>query len=303
MYQWVSWNFPLYYAVAFGKRETFDIEVKKYKSQEIKSFLIEARSMVKMKDKKNAFNTVERPKPFLYKTISDSIGYLSVPNFYGHEDFEEFYLKSFKSIKNDKIKHLIIDIQDNVGGEEGNENLLASYLLQEPFKKYKNVLASKEAYGNFKNKKSVILDAWTLKDGVPHRGEFTLMSNYFSDLGYKQPHTDLIFSGKVYVLTSGVTFSGGAEFASMLKMKNRATFIGEETGGTYEGNVSGYSRGIKLANTKIKVSIPIVHFKINVSPEIQGRGILPDHVVYQTWDDIVQGTNSKLEFAVNLIKN
>jgi hypothetical protein len=301
-YQWVGMDFPLYYAVAFGKSESFDIEVKKHNSQDIESFTIEARSALKLKDNKNTLNTVKRHNSFLYRTISDSIGYLCVPNFYGYKDFEEFYLNSFKSIRNDKIKHLIIDIQENVGGVEGNENLLASYLFQKPFRKYKNVLAPKEACENFKNKKSVRLDAWTLKDDVPHRGEFTLTSNYFSELGYKQPDTDLIFSGKVYVLTSGVTFSGGAEFASMLKMTNRAIFIGEETGGTYEGNVSGYSRDVKLPKTKIKVSIPIVHFKVDVSPKVKGRGILPDHVVYQSWEDIIQAKNTKFEFALKLIQ-
>jgi hypothetical protein len=66
--------------------------------------------------------------------------------------------------------------------------------------------------------------------------------------------------------------------------------------------VSGYSRDVKLPKTKIKVSIPIVHFKVDVSPKVKGRGILPDHVVYQSWEDIIQAKNTKFEFALKLIQ-
>lgn len=301
LYEWVSWNFPLYYALAYGKQKEFEITVQKINSDKIETLTLKARSALKIKNKKNILNTVKRPFKFEYRTISNGVGYLFVPNFYSNKDFQQFYLKSFTKIKEDNIQHLIIDIQDNVGGNEGNENLLASYLFDAPFQKYEKVLAPKSEYQNFKDDKSVIADGWTLKNDFPHRGEFTLMSNYFSEYDYNKPIKDLIFKGEVYALISGVTFSGGAEFASMLKMTDRAIFIGEETGGAYEGNVSGHNRDIKLPNTKIKVSIPIVHFKVNVKPKQRGRGIMPDYKVQQSWEDIIEGKNTKLEFALKLI--
>ncbi|MEQ8703326.1 MAG: S41 family peptidase [Phaeodactylibacter sp.] len=301
-YEWVSWEFPLQYALAYGKHKTFKIKIKKYDSKEIKTFTINATSLPKIKDEKNRLNTVKRPSDFEYKTIADSIGYLSIPDFYSHEDFQKFYLESFTEIKKKNIKHLIIDVQENVGGAEGNENLLVSYLIKEPFQKYEKVLAPRNLYDNFKNDKSDIEDGWSIVKDIPHRGKFTLMSDYYSNFNYKKPQQELVYTGKVYVLTSGVTFSGGAEFSSMLKMTDRALFIGEETGGTYEGNVSGYDHYVKLPNTKIKVKIPIVHYKINVKPEQPGLGVIPDYKVFQKWSDIVKGKNSKFEFALNLIR-
>ncbi|MEM1219315.1 MAG: hypothetical protein AAGH79_10400, partial [Bacteroidota bacterium] len=97
-------------------------------------------------------------------------------------------------------------------------------------------------------------------------------------------------------------FSGGAEFSSMLQMTNRAIFIGEETGGTYEGNVSGYSETTILPNTKIRVDIPTVHFQMDVEPILPGRGVLPDYEVRQTWADYMETRNAKLDFALSLIR-
>jgi len=102
-------------------------------------------------------------------------------------------------------------------------------------------------------------------------------------------------------LTSGRTFSGGAEFASLIKMTDRGIFIGDETGGTYEGNVSGYSEYVELTNSKIKVKIPIVHFQMDVSPEINGRGIIPDYQVPQSWRDYLNGKNTKRNFVIAMI--
>jgi C-terminal processing protease CtpA/Prc len=302
LYEWVSWYFPLYYSLLYGKQKEFEIEVKSWNTNVVKKYTLQATSLTSTKDKFNTLQTKERPLGFAYKTIADSIGYLAIPDFYSLDDYEDFYKKCFTNIKKANVKHLIIDIQDNVGGEEGNENLLASYLYKKEFKKYENVLAPASVYEKFKKSKSAQLDQWELIDGIPHRGAFTLMSDYVSEFDYKAPNEDLKYHGKVYVLIAGRTFSGGAEFASMLKFSNRATFIGEETGGAYEGNVSGESIDVTLPNSKIEVSIPIVHFKMNIQPEIKGRGVMPDYEVPQRWDDIIEGKNSKLEFALRLIK-
>ena len=60
----------------------------------------------------------------------------------------------FLLIKEKNTKHLIIDVQNNIGGEEGNENLLASYLFKEAFQKYESVIIPIAAYDNFKKSKS-----------------------------------------------------------------------------------------------------------------------------------------------------
>lgn len=227
---------------------------------------------------------------------------MSIPEFGNDEiNYEYFYKSNFKKIDSLHIKHLIIDIQANGGGTEGNENLLFSYLSKEVVQKYKRVTMLSKPYQKNKEKTGYIEDKWTFNDSIAERGDYTLYTDYYSDLSYKKPRKDLIYNGNIYILTSGRTFSGGAEFASLIKMTDRGIFIGEETGGTYEGNVSGYSEYIKLPNSKIEVKIPTVHFQMNVSSEIKGRGIIPEYEIPQTWKDYLNGKNSKKKFTIRLI--
>ncbi len=306
LHEWVAGvNLCLLYRLVYGAAREFTVEVIAANATESKTLVLPAIRYTTFKSKNAKF----QPKYFNYKkfffaAINDSIAYLSIPTFgSGPIDYPSYFAKQFKKIDSLKIKHLILDIQANGGGTEGNENLLFSYLAKDKVQKYKKVTMLPKPYDKNKKDKDYLFDKWELKGTMAERGAFTLYSDYYSDLGYAPPQEKYIYDQQVYVLISGYTFSGGAEFASLLKMTERALFIGEETGGAYEGNVSGYSESIKLPNTKIKIKIPTVHFQINVNPALRGRGVLPDHRIPQTWEDYLDTQNSKLEFAKDLIRN
>ena len=302
--EWIGGlNFSLLYKLVYGKEKKFKIEVQEFNKNKTQTLTIPAIRFTKFKTKNAKFASQDFDyNHFKFEQINDSIAYLSIPSFGNDDlDYEEFYQKNFKKIDSLNIKHLIIDIQANGGGTEGNENLLYSYLSNKVVQKYKQVTMLPKPYRKNKDKEGYIEDAWKLEDTIAKRGNFTLFSDYYSDLGYKKPQKELIYSGKLYVLISGMTFSGGAEFASLIKMTNRGIFIGEETGGTYEGNVSGYSEYIKLPNSKIEVKIPTVHFQINVEPKIKGRGVIPNYKVPQTWKDYLNGRNTKKDFTIKKI--
>ena len=287
------------------KTKTFKIEIIEPNSKESKTILIPGIRFKAFKAKNAKFKGFQFSyNYFKLEQLNDSIAYMCIPSFSSRKnDHEKFYRKQFKTIDSLKIKHLIIDIQANGGGTEGNENLLFNYLSTEKIKKYKKVTMLPKPYQKNKDDKGYKFDKWEFKTAIAERGEFTLSSHYYSDLGYSPPNQKYIYKNKLYLLTSGFTFSGGAEFSSMIKMTNRGIFIGEETGGAYEGNVSGYTETIKLPNTRISIDIPIVHFQMNVSPEIKGRGVIPDYQVPQTWDDYMNKRNAKLEFTKKLIMN
>ena len=308
-YEWMGGlNFSLLYRLVYGKSNKFTIEVQDFGSDEIQTFSIPAIRYTRFKSKNAVFEAKEFDfNNFEFEQINDSVAYLSVPSF-GDDDlnYENWYEESFKKIDSLKINHLIIDVQANGGGTEGNENLLFSYLTEDNIQKYKKVTMLPKPYLKNRHKEGYIEDKWALntsKDSIAERGNYTLFSQYYSDLGYKKPNPDYIYKANVYVLTNGVTFSGGAEFSSLVKMTDRAIFIGEETGGAYEGNVSGYSEWVTLPNSKIEIKIPTVHFQINVSPELKGRGVIPDYEVAQTWEDYINTINSKKRFTLRLIKH
>lgn len=302
--EWIGGlNFSLLYRLGYGKEKKFELQIQEFGNDKIQTLTVPAIRFTRFKTKNAKFKSKDFDyNEFKFEQINDSIAYLSIPSFGNDDlDYEEFYQKNFKKIDSLNIKHLIIDVQANGGGTEGNENLLFSYLSNKVVQKYKQVTMLPKPYQKNKSKQGYIEDKWTFQNTIAKRGNFTLYSDYYSDLGYKKPQKELIYNGKLYVLISGRTFSGGAEFASLIKMTDRGIFIGEETGGTYEGNVSGYSEYIKLPNSKIEVKIPTVHFQINVSPEIKGRGIIPDYRVPQTWKDYMNGKNTKKDFAIKTI--
>ncbi|MEM1324475.1 MAG: S41 family peptidase [Bacteroidota bacterium] len=304
--EWLgSVNFSLLYRLVYGQKSNFVLQVEDYQTKAIKKVTISPVRFSAFKVKNAKY---ERFSPtytkFALTQINDSIAYLCVPDFgLGAIDYESFYKSSFQKIDALGIGHLIIDIQANTGGEEGNENLLYSYLSHDRLRKYRKVTMLPIPFQKRKNYKSIQLDKWAQKDAIAERGEFTLYSDYYSELGYSLPDSSDVYHQKLYVLTSGLTFSGGAEFASMIRMSQRGILVGEETGGAYEGNVSSFNETIQLPNTRIRIDIPIVHFQINVSLEQIGRGVIPDAHVVQTWDDYMKQRNAKLEYALNLIMN
>ncbi len=297
-------NLSLLYRLIYGKAKRFELVVQEFEKDAPLSLTLKGVRFTKFRKQKNIqlkskkFNFQQ----FQYTLLNDSIGYLSVPSF-GNIDsdkgsFSQFYAESFRKIDSAKVKHLILDLQANRGGTEGNENLLYSYLSKDVFQKYAFVSMPLKPYKQRKTRKSYIEDGWQIKNERAERGEHTLRSDYYSDLGYRPVDKKMIYDNKLYILTSGTTFSGGAEFSSMVKMNQRGVFIGEETGGVYEGNISGHAATIQLPNSKITVDIPIMHFRINVEPEKKGRGVMPEHTVPQTWEAYLQGKNAKLDYVL-----
>ena len=84
------------------------------------------------------------------------------------------------------------------------------------------------------------------------------------------------FGGKLYVMINGGSFSASSIISSNLKGSKRATFVGEETGGAYNGCVAGQMPMIKLPYSKIQMRVGLVAIKPFYSSELDGRGIFPD---------------------------
>ncbi|MEM9722964.1 MAG: S41 family peptidase [Bacteroidota bacterium] len=304
-YDDLSSAFPYYYRLGFGPYTSFTIDFQELEASNIFSLDLEGIKAKQGNEKRRQLTQEVFLSPLVEaKQINDSVAYLAVNSFaIRPKELRAWLQARFHEIAQDSIQHLILDIQDNGGGEEGNENLLMAYLNPSPFQKYAFVSMAKKPFQERAKFKEMRLDKWALEGSEARRGDFTLQSDYFSETGHSLPDSSLVFSGKLYVLTGAETFSGGAEFASMIKMTGRGILVGEETGGAYEGNVSGYSKRVTLPHSRINVSLPIVHFRMNVEPEVSSRGVLPDYVVPQSWGDYLAGRNSKLQFVLDqLIK-
>ena len=78
-----------------------------------------------------------------------------------------------------------------------------------------------------------------------------------------------------------------------------ATFLGEETGGGYEGNNSGDTQFVVLPSSGITVSVPLwCYTTAGVGPGHHGRGVEPDVAVRATIEDVLAGRDVVLERAL-----
>ncbi len=252
-----------------------------------------------------------------YKILNDSIAYLGIHSFSNSEIKEQsrekniktFLKNSFRSIRENSIKELVIDVSKNSGGSEGNEGLLYSYFGNN-YQKYKKVRAkTQKAILDNGIDKPITLKAFgfweriftnkKMKDGSLARKEGIGRGL----MAYKR-EPDYKFSGKTYVIISPITYSGGSEFSNMMYTNDLATFVGQETGGGYWGNTSGYSQELVLPNSKIEIGIPALQFVMNVEPKLPfGRGVIPHYEVVPTFEQYINGENASLTYILEQLEN
>jgi hypothetical protein len=89
-----------------------------------------------------------------------------------------------------------------------------------------------------------------------------------------------------------------------LYQNRAATYIGEESGGGHYGNTSGNTAVITLPHTKMRINVPLYRYNSAVEGyEPTDRGMIPDHEVHLTQQDVLDGSDSVLEFALELIRS
>ncbi|MEZ0130531.1 S41 family peptidase, partial [Flavobacterium sp. LBUM151] len=203
-----------------------------------------------------------------------------------------------------KIKHLILDIRRNEGGEQGMEDHLLSYLTNQEYKKYKYVeipgfTYSFLEYTDYKDQKEVLIKELQKDFYQSTDGRFLNSIGHYAG---EKPNSNN-FKGDIYILISGLTFSGGSEFAALAKNYTNAKFIGEETGGGYYGNSSGSFLKFTLPNSKIMGRIPLCKFVVeDKNFEIPfGHGVLPDYAVESKIEEYLNGEDPEMEYVKKLI--
>ncbi|MCY7290856.1 MAG: S41 family peptidase, partial [Ferruginibacter sp.] len=204
-------------------------------------------NLVKRKvNKKNRYKGLdENQQPLLdfkIDTSLNSTAILKVKSFsFPYNNFHKFFKESFKSLKENKIENLILDVRGNGGGNLMSCNLLFRYLYNRPHQ-FTGRANRKARY--FKNRKyidkSPIVKVFStmfypilwLDDQINIKKD-TL--GYYSKLPterYKKPKKNH-FDQNLTVLINGYSFSATSLLSANLQSVKRGYFIGEETGGGF----------------------------------------------------------------------
>jgi len=185
--------------------------------------------------------------------------------FYDNRDFFYSYIDdAFNRMDQENIGNLILDVRGNTGGDPFCAAHLFSYLEKEPVPYFSG------PYGEY----------FRLSQAIP------LHPNHFD--------------GELITLVDGGVFSTTGHFIALLKYRNVGTLIGEETGATFTCNDG--SRSYHLKNTRIQGHIASRTFAAAVHDLPRNRGIIPDHPVVQSPEDMAKGIDTVLEYALNLMK-
>ncbi|HIP47977.1 MAG TPA: peptidase S41 [Lutibacter sp.] len=307
--------FGVYYLKSHGERDSIKLDLK-YKDSLYSHYLVESFSKIKdttqkkakpkrlgkralkqEKKKKKAkkkwnkmvgFNKYTKEQTRIFKFINQdsiNVAYIKIRRF-KTGDPEAFYEDAFKKIDSAKVQHLIIDLRDNLGGSLAQVADVYSYLTDKDYVLLEDSeMTSRWSYmypvmhsKSFLFKSLGILfspiytpyiQALKVKS---RNGKHFFRNKYAKEQEFKENN----YKGKLYVIINGTSYSASSTLSTHLKATKRATFVGEETGGTYNATVAGMFVYKDLPNTKVSMRFGVMRIKTPYTGKPDGYGIKPD---------------------------
>lgn len=215
---------------------------------------------------------------------------------------KQFFRRSFKTIRKQGISSVVLDLRENGGGNIMNSTRLTQYLVDKPFKLADTVAAISRRFRfgeyirpSLAYKISMFFTSRRKKqDGRYH-------FRYFEQHRFK-PKNRFHFSGDIYLIQGGYSFSAATLFINSLKGQPNVTVVGEETGGGSYGNSAVHLPQIILPNTRMRVVLPMYRLVMDASKPKTGRGIFPDVEVKPSSVALREGYDPKITTVKELIK-
>ncbi|MDA3616590.1 S41 family peptidase [Polluticaenibacter yanchengensis] len=311
-YQLVSNNFPLWYKNTYGSKSdtTFKITGRynngHYFDTTITGYdIVYQDSILKAKRQADTLS----PKPKLPKLTREqkklqfrslkidtalNLAVLDIKTF-SKSGTKKFFRKSFRAIKEQGIKNLVVELRSNGGGRLDNSTNLVRYLKKDSYRLADSI--------------------YTLGFNFPYpeyvKGRFWLKLEYlflgkkdqngnkhikYYERTHHQPFRKNHFDGNIYIITGGSTFSASVLFTKALLGQHNVLVVGEETGGGSYGNTAIHMPDIQLPYSKIKVRLPLFRMVLNKEENFTPRGIFPDVEIPPTAEFIRNNIDPKMQY-------
>ena len=292
------------------RRDTFGINSKESK---IKLSKAEIKKRNKLWSKFGYNKDTKTNTRELKYIESDSTTAIMTIKQFSNGGFYSFYEDSFKELDKKGTQNLIIDLRNNPGGRLMEIEYLYSYLVDKPFvfiDDYEVVSRTSKLHADYFKGGGPILKFIKILAApiyypvnylkVRKEGDKFISSNAFSK--ERKPKANN-FKGKIYVLINGGSFSASSIISSNLKSTKRAVFVGEETGGAYNGTVAAQMPLVQLPNSKVNLRIGLALVSPANKTEIEGHGIYPDKEILPTFEDRKNNIDPELAWILQDIKN
>ena len=201
-----------------------------------------------------------------YGILPDNIGYIFLSNLENDDLADEFPI-IIEYMMN--TKGLIVDMRQNHGGSIENIKVVVTRFLTST---------------------------------LPWPGYYFLGELY--PLDPLQPQGPFIYTNPVVLLINGIVLSAGETTSEMLKHLSNVTAVGDTTagGGGAASNHLVKTMGHFNLPSGIMINIPTGYGLRYDGQQIEWLGVPPDIRVEQTEDDIINGRDKQLEYAIDLLK-
>lgn len=190
---------------------------------------------------------------------------------------------------------LVLDLRDNGGGSHELAQRLVEHLLDKPFYYYSDLRMTSPSSALFA-RDARIEKARFRRDstGVYHRLDYHGVGPQAS----RQP----VFMGRLIVLANGRSFSATSEAMSILRSNRRGTFVGEEGGGGFSGNTSGFGASVVLPHSGIKINISRLAYYLAVSGSPPDQGAMADVAISEMVSDVLARRDPAMDAALAIAR-
>ena len=248
--------------------------------------------------------------------LVDSLGLaiLKVGSFSYHSQkvYDRFLKRSFKTIKKQGYRELVIDLRNNTGGKSSRAELLLSYLAPGKVNLPANIIArqspiAQERYRENSNRVNrFFLRTFHRKDEE--------VSNYLRmmdlPLGatdtvyYRKPHPTekWAYDGQMYLWINGTSASASVNVAAIFKREGLGLVMGEACLGPETGTW-GNPAAMTLPNTGLKINLSTIRFNADNSFRIIQDPVKPDLEINWSPERLENEDDPFLEAITKIIQN
>lgn len=274
-------SFPRYHWQAWGRKKEFKVTIRS--NGKVKNYQLTPITVKDFHSKRNEIFSSNRELKFMKNSA-----YLKPGNFSGDEKkYHNFIDSSFIKINKANSSSLIIDLRNNLGGNDSYSDYMVSYIASRPFRW---------------NSEFTLKTSTILKDHAKKNYDITepywkkIMENedgsvypYEFDEYQPQPKNKR-FLGKVYVLVNRQSHSQSAVTASQIQDYGFGIIVGEETGDYPSLLASQYTYNLNHTGIEVKIS---KGFIVRVNGSKKAEGVIPniyikDHLIDEN-DEILDG--------------
>lgn len=296
------------------KKETDSSGIKKQKIKKLTPKEKKAKKLARKKKRKNnkKYGYLSKRKQytrnFSFIGKDSSVAYMKLRSF-SNGNYKKFYKESFAKLDSAKTKSFILDLRDNGGGRIAEIENLYSYLTDSPYQfitesevnsrvPFLKYLMSNTTPNTIKIASGLltpIIVTYNLLKTKKRQGKLFFK---FKESKQREPNP-LNYKGTLYVLINGNSFSASSLISTHLKATKRAIFVGEETGGAYNGCVAGIYKVYELPISKLQIRMGLMQIEAPQKQEPDGYGIKPDVHITPS----VEGRRLKKDIELDWVLN